>query len=74
MLEPMKWMLPIYIRQGQFPCLIQSEMAKVLQRVEITLRSFYIFNSSLGQKEGEVSNRQFKSQKWRLQILFFTGA
>ncbi|KAM8710314.1 hypothetical protein ACLKA7_017015 [Drosophila subpalustris] len=28
-------------------------MAKVLQRVEITLRSFYIFNSSFGQKEGE---------------------
>ncbi|KAH8395341.1 hypothetical protein KR222_010172 [Zaprionus bogoriensis] len=28
-------------------------MAKVLQRVEITLRSFYIFNSSLGHKEGE---------------------
>ncbi|KAH8366013.1 hypothetical protein KR093_008166 [Drosophila rubida] len=28
-------------------------MAKVLQRVEITLRSFYIFNSSFGQKEGQ---------------------
>ncbi|KAH8301902.1 hypothetical protein KR044_000455 [Drosophila immigrans] len=33
-------------------------MAKVLQRVEITLRSFYIFNSSFGQKEGEVSKLQ----------------
>jgi len=30
-------------------------MAKVLQRVEITLRSFYIFNSRFGEKEGEVS-------------------
>jgi len=29
-------------------------MAKLLQRVEITLRSFYIFNSSFGQIEGEV--------------------
>ncbi|XP_017004196.2 vacuolar fusion protein CCZ1 homolog [Drosophila takahashii] len=28
-------------------------MAKLLQRVEITLRSFYIFNSSFGQIEGE---------------------
>ncbi|EDW93309.1 vacuolar fusion protein CCZ1 homolog [Drosophila yakuba] len=28
-------------------------MAKLLQRVEITLRSFYIFNSSFGQVEGE---------------------
>ncbi|XP_033149484.1 vacuolar fusion protein CCZ1 homolog [Drosophila busckii] len=28
-------------------------MAKVLQRTEITLRSFYVFNSSLGEKEGE---------------------
>jgi len=29
-------------------------MAKLLQRVEITLRSFYIFNSTFGQVEGEV--------------------
>ncbi|EDV95550.1 GH15715 [Drosophila grimshawi] len=28
-------------------------MSQVLQRVEITLRSFYVFNSSLSQKEGE---------------------
>lgn len=70
----MKWMLPIYIRQGQSACLIRSVMAKVLQRVEITLRSFYIFNSSLGQKEGEVSNTLCKSQKRRLQILFSIGA
>ncbi|XP_068149591.1 vacuolar fusion protein CCZ1 homolog [Drosophila tropicalis] len=28
-------------------------MTKLLQRVEITLRSFYIFNSSFGQREGE---------------------
>ncbi|XP_016983178.1 vacuolar fusion protein CCZ1 homolog [Drosophila rhopaloa] len=28
-------------------------MAKLLQRVEITLRSFYIFNSSFGEQEGE---------------------
>ncbi|XP_017058357.1 vacuolar fusion protein CCZ1 homolog [Drosophila ficusphila] len=28
-------------------------MAKLLQRVEITLRSFYIFNSKFGEQEGE---------------------
>ncbi|XP_052847524.1 vacuolar fusion protein CCZ1 homolog [Drosophila gunungcola] len=28
-------------------------MAKLLQRVEITLRSFYVFNSSFGEQEGE---------------------
>ncbi|KAH8379061.1 hypothetical protein KR009_002882 [Drosophila setifemur] len=28
-------------------------MAKLLQRVEINLRSFYIFNSSFGEREGE---------------------
>ncbi|XP_037928337.1 vacuolar fusion protein CCZ1 homolog [Teleopsis dalmanni] len=28
-------------------------MSKVIQRVEVTLRSFYIFNSSFGKKEGE---------------------
>lgn len=37
-------------------------MAKILQRVEITLRSFYVFNSSLGQKEGDVSNGLCKFQ------------
>jgi len=49
-------MLPFYIRRGQPAGQLKSEMAKVLQRVEITLRSFYIFNSSFGQKEGEVSS------------------
>jgi len=48
-------MLPFYIRRGQPAGQVESAMAKVLQRVEITLRSFYIFNSSFGQKEGEVS-------------------
>ncbi|BFF99264.1 vacuolar fusion protein CCZ1 homolog [Drosophila madeirensis] len=28
-------------------------MAKLLQRLEVTLRSFYVFNSSFGEKEGE---------------------
>ncbi|XP_062134463.1 vacuolar fusion protein CCZ1 homolog isoform X1 [Drosophila sulfurigaster albostrigata] len=49
-------MLPIYIRRRQPAAADQIDgntMAKVLQRVEITLRSFYIFNSSFCQKEGE---------------------
>lgn len=31
-------------------------MAKLLQRVEVTLRSFYVFNSSFGEREGEVGS------------------
>lgn len=30
------------------------EMAKLLQRVEVNLRSFYVFNSSYCKREGEV--------------------
>lgn len=70
----MKWMQPIYIRQNRSACLVQREMAKLLQRVEITLRSFYIFNSTLGQKEGEVSNGLSKYQYKRLQSCLSIGA
>lgn len=47
-------MLPVYFGQVK-AAELANKMAKVLQRVETTLRSFYVFNSSLGQKEGEVS-------------------
>ncbi|EDW57086.2 vacuolar fusion protein CCZ1 homolog isoform X2 [Drosophila virilis] len=45
-------MLPVYFGQVK-AAELANKMAKVLQRVETTLRSFYVFNSSLGQKEGE---------------------
>lgn len=48
-------MLPVYFGQEKSIGERANEMAKVLQRVEITLRSFYVFNSNLSQKEGEVS-------------------
>ncbi|TDG53276.1 hypothetical protein AWZ03_000091 [Drosophila navojoa] len=46
-------MLPVYFGQKKSVSERADEMAKVLQRVEITLRSFYVFNSNLSQKEGE---------------------
>ncbi|EDW17616.2 uncharacterized protein Dmoj_GI12771 [Drosophila mojavensis] len=46
-------MLPVYFGQKKSVSERVDEMAKVLQRAEITLRSFYVFNSNLSQKEGE---------------------